>query len=77
MTILFDRCDLGSRRRAVQQFVGSALTVTEIGIFDDWQNGKAAIASAYVERKTASPGTPAPVANIECQFVCIERGGRE
>jgi hypothetical protein len=57
--------------------VGSALTVTEIGTFDDLAKCKAAIASAYVERKTASPAPPAPVANVEYQFVCIERGGQE
>ena len=56
---------------------GSALTVTEIGSFDDLAKCKAAIASAYVERKTASPAPPAPVANVEYQFVCIERGGQE
>jgi hypothetical protein len=56
---------------------GSALTVTEIGSFDDLAKCKAAIASAYVERKTASPTPPTLVANVEYQFVCIERGGQE
>ena len=56
---------------------GSALNVTEIGTFDDLAKCKAAIASAYVERKTAAPGPPGPVANVEYQFVCIERGGED
>jgi hypothetical protein len=57
--------------------VGNALNVTEIGTFDDLAKCKAAIASAYVERKTAAPGPPGPVTNVEYQFVCIERGQGE
>jgi hypothetical protein len=57
--------------------VGGVLNVTEIGTFDDLAKCKAAIASAYVERKTAAPGPSGSVANIEYQFVCIERGQGE
>jgi hypothetical protein len=57
--------------------LGSALNVTEIGTFDDLAKCKAAIASAYVERKTMAPASAGPVANIEYQFVCIERSGED
>jgi hypothetical protein len=57
------------------QPVGGALNVVEIGTFDDLAKCKAAIASAYVERKTAIPGPSSSVVNIEYQFICIERGG--
>lgn len=54
---------------------GGALNVVEIGTFEDLAKCKAAIASAYVERKNAIPGPSGPVANIEYQFICIDRGG--
>jgi hypothetical protein len=54
--------------------VAVALNVTEIGTFEDQTKCKAAIASAHVEKKTVVPGPPGPVANIEYQFVCVERG---
>ena len=57
--------------------VGGALNVTEIGTFDGLAKCKAAIASAYVERKTATSAPPSPVVNVEYQFVCIERGGED
>jgi hypothetical protein len=57
------------------QTVGGALNVVEIGTFDDLAKCKAAIASAYVERKTTIPGPAGSAINIEYQFICIERGG--
>jgi hypothetical protein len=52
--------------------VGNALNVTEIGTFDDLAKCKAAIASAYVERKTASPGPPGPL-NISLCVLNVAR----
>jgi hypothetical protein len=57
--------------------LGSGLNVTEIGTFDDLAKCKAAIASAYVERKTVGPAPSSPVATVEYSFVCIERGAEE
>lgn len=57
--------------------VSGAVNVTEIGTFDDLEKCKAAIASAHIERKTVAPVPSGPVANVEYQFVCIERGGED
>ena len=57
--------------------VGSALNVTAIGTFDDLAKCKSAIESAYVERKTAGPAPSNPIATVEYQFVCIERGDED
>jgi hypothetical protein len=55
----------------------SALTVTEIGTFEDREKCKAAIASAHIERKLPVSGQAASGANIEYQFACVDRGQQE
>jgi hypothetical protein len=52
--------------------VSAALYVTEIGMFEDQAKCKAAIASAYLERKSLE--TASAAVNIEYQFLCIDRG---